>query len=81
MTDNGGVTTGGSRESTSVTNLFFNVANNSTFGDSVDGEDVTDGDLSLQTTVNVLTGVLTFSSDEMFFVCLISVGISESNFS
>lgn len=81
MTNNGGITTGGSRESTSVTNLFFDVANNSTFGDSVDGKNVTDGDLSLQTAVNVLTGILTFSGDEVFFVSLVSVGISESNFS
>jgi hypothetical protein len=43
VSDNGGVVTRSTGKSTTITNLFFNVADNGTFGHGANVHDVTDG--------------------------------------
>jgi len=77
LTDDGGVGSGGSSELSSIAFLSLNVADESTFGDSVDGEDVSDSELGLGTAVNILSGVHTFSSEVKFFDGLVAVRVAE----
>ena len=79
LTDDGGVGSGGSGELTSIAFLSLNVADESTFGDSADGEDVSDGELSLGAAVHILSSVHTFSSEVKLFDGLVAVRVAELN--
>jgi len=80
VTDDGAVGSGGSGQVASVSQVGFDVAYQGTFGDLVHGEDITDGESSTLTTINVLTGVHTFGADEIFCVLLIAISISKTDF-
>jgi hypothetical protein len=77
--DDDAVVTGGLGEGTTVTNLSFDVADDATFGDGAELEDVADGEGSLSTAHDGLTGEHTFSGDEEFLNALELVGVAEFN--
>ena len=77
--DDDAVVAGGLGEGTTVTNLSFNVADDATFGDAAELEDVADGEGSLSTAHDGLAGEHTFSSDEEFLNALVLVGVTEFN--
>jgi hypothetical protein len=64
-----------------ITRLGFNVADGSTFGDLVDGEDVTSGEGSFISTVDELTSVHAFSSQEVGSLESILIRVSEDDLS
>jgi hypothetical protein len=77
--DDDAVVTGGLGEGTAVTDLSFNVADDATFGDVTELEDVADGEGSLSTAHDGLAGEHTFSGDEEFLDTLELVGVTEFN--
>jgi len=79
VTDDGSGGTGASGQFTLITRLGFDVTDGSTFGDLVDGEDVTGGEGSFMTAVNVLSSVHAFDSQEVGSLESILIRISESN--
>jgi len=79
VTDDDGGSTGASGQFTLITRLGFNVADGSTFGDLVDGEDVTGGEGSFISTVDELTSVHAFSSQEVGSLESILIGVSEDD--
>lgn len=81
MADDGGVGSGGTGEVTTVGIVGFNVANQGTFGDLIDRENVSDGQTGFLTAVDILTGVHTFGAKEVLGVLLEAVSISETDLS
>jgi len=79
VTDDGGRSSGASGQFTLITRGGFDVTDGSTFGDLVDGEDVTGGEGSFMSAVNVLTGVHSFSSQEVSSLESILIGVSEDD--
>lgn len=79
MTNDGGVVSGSSGQDTSVTSLGLDVADNGTFGEGSEGQDVSDGQSSLLSTVDELTSVHTLGSDEGLGSELVAVWVSEGN--
>jgi hypothetical protein len=79
VTDDGAVGSGGSGEVASIGEVGFNIADEGTFGDLVHGEDVSGGETSALATVDVLAGVHTFGTNEIFCVLLIAISVSETN--
>lgn len=79
VTDDDSGSTGASGQFTLITRLGFNVADGSTFGDLVDGEDVTSGEGSFISTVDELTSVHAFSSQEVGSLESIFIGVSEDD--
>jgi len=77
--DDDGIGTGGTGESTTVTTLGFDVANNGSFGDRSQGQDVSASQGGLLSAVNELSGVHTFGTEEQFVVALVSVCVQELN--
>jgi hypothetical protein len=77
VSDNNGKGSRGSSKGTAVSSLGFNVANNGTFGDHVQGQDITGGKWGLLSTVNELSSVHAFGTNEEFVVSLIPVGIEK----
>lgn len=77
VTDDEGVGSGSSGELTVVTGVLLNVADDGSFGDTVDGKHVSDGELGLDSAVDVLTGVHTLSSEEELGVHAVFMGVSE----
>jgi len=75
--DSGG--TGASGQFTLITRLGFDVADGSTFGDLVDGEDVTGGEGSFISTVDILSSVHAFNSQEVGSLESILIRVSEDN--
>jgi hypothetical protein len=77
VSNDGGVTSGGTGKSTTITDGLLNVADNGTLGHGSQRKNVTDVQGSLLTAVNELTGVGTLSGDEGLSAHLVSVGITE----
>ena len=94
MSDYDSVGSSGSGEGTSVTDLLFDVADQGSFRDLVDWEDVSDGQLgynitslsllynriTLGSAIHVLAGVHSFGGDEVVGVLFIFVRVSEGDF-
>ncbi len=80
VSDNGGVGSWTSGVSTLVSDCGFDVADGGTFWDSVDWEDVTGGDGSFSASEYILSGVGSFSSEEIFGVMFIFIRVSEIDF-
>jgi len=77
LADDGGVGSGGSGELAGVAFLGLNVADESTFGNSANGQDVSDGELGLGAAIDVLSSVHAFSSEIKFFDGFVAVGVAE----
>ncbi|KAF3984852.1 hypothetical protein FT662_05505, partial [Candidozyma haemuli var. vulneris] len=77
VSDNDNVVTRGSTQSTSVTNLLFDVGDNGTLRTRAQRQDVTDVQGSLLTTVDESTSVKTLVGDESLLSQLVSVWVSE----
>jgi len=81
VTDDNGRSTRASSELTLITGLVFNVTDGSTFGNLVDGKDVTSSQRSLGTSVDELTSVHSFNSDEMVVSESVLIRVSEDDLS
>lgn len=81
LTDDGGIAAGGSSESSSISFISLDVANDGTFSNFSKGKYVSDCDVSAGSAVDVLTSVGSFSSEEVLFSSFISIGVSEGDFS
>jgi len=79
VTDDDGGAAGGSGEGASVTSLGLAVRDDGTFGEAIDGQDIADGESSLGTSIDELTGEETLNSDEILSTVLELVGVSEDN--
>jgi len=79
VTDDDGGAAGSSGEGASVSGLGLAVRNDGTFGESVDGQDIADGESSLGTSVDELTSEETLNCDEILSSVLELVGVSEDN--
>jgi hypothetical protein len=79
VSDNGGVVTRSACECTTVTRLFLDVADNGTFRESGDREDVADGEGGFSAAVDELASVLALGGDEGFGAELIAVGVAEDD--
>jgi hypothetical protein len=79
VTDDDSGSTGASGELALITGLVFNVTDGSTFGDLVDGKDVTGGKGSLLTSIDELTSVHSFNGEEMVVLKSVLIGVSEDN--
>jgi len=81
VTDDNGRSTRASSELTLITGLVFNVTDGSTFGNLVDGKDVTSSQRSLGTSVDELTSVHSFNSDEVVVSESVLIRVSEDDLS
>jgi len=79
VTNDDSGSTGASGELTLITRLVFDVTDGSTFGDLVDGKDVTSGEGSLGTGIDELTSVHSFNSEEMVVLKSVLIRVSEDN--
>ena len=79
--DDDAVVAGGLSHGAAVADLSFDVADDATFGDVAELEDVADGEGSLSTAHDGLTGEHTFSGDEEFLDALELVGVAEFDLS
>ena len=79
VTDDDAGSTGGLGDVGAITGLGLQVADDGTFGHLSDGNDVTDGELSLGTEVDEHTGVETFASNHQLLAELEAVGITEDH--
>jgi len=79
VTNDGSAGSGASSQLSLITRLGFNVTDGSTFGDLVDGEDVTGGEGSFMSAVDELTSVHAFSSQEVGSLESIFIGVSEDD--
>jgi hypothetical protein len=77
VTDDGSVVARGTSECATVTNFFFDVADDGTFWALADGKDIADCQSGLFPAVDEGTGVETFSCDEGFFSEFIAVWVAE----
>jgi len=75
--DNDGVGTGATGESTAISTLGFDVANNGSLRDRSQRQDVTAGKTGLLSAVDELSTVHTFGTEEQFIVALVSVRVQE----
>ena len=80
MADDGGISSGASRVCALISNRRFNVADNGSLCDLVDGKDVSDGDCGFPAAEDVLARVGSLSGQEVFSSMFISVGVSEVDF-
>lgn len=74
--DDGGAS-GSASDLSSVSDLGLQVADDSSLGHGADGEDISNSELGLASSVDVLTGVHALNSDEVFGSALVSVGVTE----
>jgi len=79
VTDNGNVVSGGTTESTTVTDLLLDVGDDGTFWDGSERKDVSDGQGSVLTGVDELAGVHALVGDEGLGVELELVWVTEDN--
>jgi hypothetical protein len=79
VSDNGSVATGSTGERTSVSGTLLDVADDGTLGALSDGENVTDVEGGLLSTIEERTGGETLGSDESLLTELVSVWVSEDN--
>ena len=77
LRNDGGEGTGGTGVLSLITSVLLHVADKSTFGDLLDGKNISDGKRGLGSAVDVLAGVETFGSNVKFSVGSEGVGISE----
>jgi hypothetical protein len=77
--DNNGKSSTASGKGTTVSLKGFNIADNGSFGDHVEWQDVTNAQCSLLSAVNELSSVHSFGTEEQFGVSLIPVGIQKLN--
>ena len=75
------VVTRGSTKSTSVTRLLLNVGEDGTLRNGAEGKNVTNVQRGLLTSVDELTGVETFVSNEGLLTLLVLVRVTEDNLS
>jgi len=79
VTHDGAASSGGTSDSTTVSVLVFDHADDGTFGALSDGQAVADGELGGGTAVDVLALRQTFDSDHNFLVDAILVLVAEVN--
>jgi len=79
VANDGGVGSRSTGKGTTVTSFLLNVADDGTFGEVANREDVSDGQSGLLATVNESTGVHSFSSNEGLRSELVAVGVTENN--
>lgn len=79
MADNGDVVTGGTADSTTVTNLLLDVGDDGTLRDGAEGKDVADGEGSVLAGINELAGVHALVGNEGLALLLELVGGVEDN--
>lgn len=77
MADNNGIVTGGSGEDAAVANVVLDVADNGTFGDGSEGQDVADDEGGLLAAVDELAGVEALGGDEELHLLLVAEGVAE----
>jgi len=77
VADDGGVVAGSAGEGTAVTDFLLDVADNGTFGESGDGENVSDSKSGLLATVNERARVQALSRDEGLLAELVAVRVTE----
>ncbi|XP_012435408.1 uncharacterized protein LOC105762032 [Gossypium raimondii] len=64
-------------ENPTITNVLFDVANNSSFGDRSKRQHISDHKGGLLTTLHELSGVHTLSGDEQFLLLLVTEWVTE----
>lgn len=79
VSDDGSVVTGGTGERTTVTSLLLDVADDGTFGELSEGENVSDGEGSLLSAEDESTGRESFSGDEGLGAHLVTVRVTEDD--
>ncbi len=79
VTNDGSVVTRGTGKGATVTSLLLDVADNGTFGERREGENVGDVQGSLLTAVDELTGGHALGSDEGLDTGAVLVGVTESD--
>ena len=79
MGDDDAVVAGSLGEGATITNLSLDVADDATFRDVLELEDVADGERSFGATHDGLTGEHAFSSDEEFADAFVLVRMTELN--
>jgi len=79
VANDGNVVSTRSAKGTSVTNLLLHVADNGTFRDGSEREDVSDGESSVLSSVDELTGVHALVGDEGLGVEFVSVWVTEND--
>jgi len=81
VSNDGGVVTRCTGKSTTITMLLLNVADDGTFRHGSNGEDVSNLKSGFLSTVDELASVHSFDSQEVFFSCLVTVRVTEVNYS
>lgn len=79
VANNGNVVSGGTSKSTTVTDLLLNVGDDGSFWDLADWEDVADGQSSVLSGVDELSGVHALVGDEGLGVKLEAVWVAEND--
>ena len=79
VTNDGDVVTGCTAKSTTVTDLLLDIGDNGTFGNGTEGEDVSDGQSSVLSGVDELTGVHALVGDEGLGDLLEAVRVTEAD--
>jgi len=77
LTDNGGVGSRRSGELAGVSLLGFDVADQSTFGNAADGQDIADGELGLGSAIDILSSVHSFGGEVKLLDGLVAVRVAE----
>ena len=77
--DDSRVVTRGTSKLSAITSLLLNVADDGTFRKLANGKDVANSEGSIGTSIDVLTGVDTFSSDEGLLDGLVLVRVTEDD--
>lgn len=79
MPDNRSVIARRARKGTAVADFFLDVADDGTFGELGDGDDVADGEGGFFAAVDEGAGVETFGCDEGFLAQFVAVRIAEND--
>lgn len=79
VADDGSIVARGTSERTAITDVLLNVADDGTFRELGEREDVADREGSFLSTVNKGTGVETLGSDEGLAAELVAVGVAEDD--
>ena len=77
MTDNNSVIPRSSGKSTAITDMMFDIANDSTLGNGSQRQDITDHKIGLLPTENELTGIHTLCSYEQLLLMLVTERVPE----
>jgi len=79
VTDNNGVIPRSPSENTTVTNMVFDIANNSSFRDRSKRKNIADHEVSLLATKHKLAGVHTLGGDEELLLVFVPEGVAEGD--